>query len=157
MAKNKLDLTNHSNISFGLYPIIAVYCVSKKEWVRWNLSGKLIFAKPAGGHKCIKEHHECPNKSENQRHPAEVLNSHTYLYPHSEQHLQNCVINSKDFLTRTAQGRRHIKSKKKKKGKYGGHIFRYGHWFLHTRSFWDTQYKLVVPNHSKVSADFTHA
>ena len=40
-----------------------------------------MFARPAGGHKCIKEHLECPNKSENQRHPAKVLNSDFYLCP----------------------------------------------------------------------------
>ena len=40
-----------------------------------DLSVILIFATNAGGHMCIEEHHECPNKSGNQRHPAKVLNS----------------------------------------------------------------------------------
>ena len=63
-----------------------------------NLSVILIFARPAGGHKCIKEHLEC--KSGNQRHPSKVLNSDFYLCSRLKPH-----------LTKTAQGRRHIKSK----------------------------------------------
>ena len=71
----------------------------------------LIFATPAGGHECTTEHLECPSKSGNQRHSAKVLNSDFYLCPRSKPHLQNCLIDSKDFLTQTAQGRKHIKSK----------------------------------------------
>ena len=74
-----------------------------------DLSVMLIFTTPAGGHKCIKEHLECPNKCGHRRLPAIVLNSYFYLCLHSKQHLQNCLIDSKDFLTQTAQGRRHIK------------------------------------------------
>ena len=71
----------------------------------------LISATPAGGHKCIKKHFECQSKSGNQRHPAKVLNSDFCLCPRSKPHLQNYLIDSKDFGTRTAQGRGHIKSK----------------------------------------------
>ena len=71
----------------------------------------LIFATLAGGHKCIKEHPECPNKSGNPWPSAKVLNSDLYLCPHSKPHLHNCLIDLQDFLTQTAQGRRHTKSK----------------------------------------------
>ena len=66
------------------------------------------FATPPSGHGCIKEYLECQNKSGNQRHPAKVLNSDFHFCPRSKSHLQNCLIHSKDFLTHTAQGRRHI-------------------------------------------------
>ena len=42
------------------------------------LSAISIFATLAGGHKCIKEYLECPNKSGNPRHSAKVLNSDVY-------------------------------------------------------------------------------
>ena len=70
-----------------------------------------IFVTFAGGHKCIKEHLEYPKKSGNPRHSAKVLNSDFYLCPHSKPHLHNFLIDFKDFLTQTAQGRRHTKSK----------------------------------------------
>ena len=34
-----------------------------------------------------------------------------YLCPRSKPHLQNCLIDLKDFLTQTVQGRTHTKSK----------------------------------------------
>ena len=37
-----------------------------------DLSVILIFATPAGEHKCKKEHLECPNKSGNQWNPEKV-------------------------------------------------------------------------------------
>ena len=66
-----------------------------------------IFAILVGGHKCIKVHLECPNKSGNPQHSAKVLNFDFYLCPHSKPHLHNCLIGLKDFLSQTAQGRRH--------------------------------------------------
>ena len=36
-----------------------------------------------------------------------------YFCPRSKPHLQNCLIGLKDFLTQTAQGRRHTESKNK--------------------------------------------
>ena len=71
----------------------------------------LVFATLAGGHKYIKEHHACPNKSGNLRHLGKVLNSDFYLCPRSNPHLRSSLINSRDFLKQTAQGRRHIKIK----------------------------------------------
>ena len=40
-----------------------------------DLSVILMFATPAGAHKCKKEHLECPNKSGNRQHPTKVLSS----------------------------------------------------------------------------------
>ena len=85
-----------------------------------------IFATPAGGLKCIlKEHLPLQEILQNQQHPANVLNSDFYLCPLSKQHLQNCLIDSKDFLTQTTKGIRHILNQKCNQ-KYGGHIFKYG-------------------------------
>ena len=70
-----------------------------------------MFATLAGGHMCIKEHLECPNKSAILQHSAKVLISDFNLCPHSKPHLHNCLIDLQDFLTQTAQGRRHTTSK----------------------------------------------
>ena len=50
---------------------IIILIVLKDLWVI------LIFATPAGGHKCIKEHLECSCKSGNQQHPRK---SSKFLY-----------------------------------------------------------------------------
>ena len=68
-----------------------------------DLSVILIFVIPAGRLKCIKEHlpqQEILRKSNS----AKVLNSDLYLCPPSKLHLQNCLIDSKDFLTKNTQG-----------------------------------------------------
>ena len=81
-----------------------------------------------GTRKCIKEHLECPNESVNQWHPAKVLNSDCYLCPLSKLLLQNCLIDSKDFLTQTAKVKDILNQKYD--CKYGVHIFRYSRWFI---------------------------
>ena len=62
-----------------------------------NRSVTLIFATSTGGHKCIKKHLECTNKTWKSLVPAKVLNSEFYLCPCSKRHLQNC-LNQKIFL-----------------------------------------------------------
>ena len=53
-----------------------------------------------------------PKQKWNPRHSAKVLNSDFYLCPRSKPHLQNYLIDLKDFLTQTVQARRHtIKNK----------------------------------------------
>ena len=47
----------------------------------------LVFATLAGGHKYIKEHHACQNKSGNLRHSAKVLNSDFDLCPRLKPYL----------------------------------------------------------------------
>ena len=60
---------------------------------------------------------ENPNKTmystpkEEKGHPAKVLISKFYLCPHSKPPLQNCLIDSQDFLTWTVQGSIYFKSK----------------------------------------------
>ena len=71
----------------------------------------LVFATLAGGHKYIKEHHVCPNRGGNLRPSAKVLNSDFYLCPRPNPHLRSSLIDLRDLLTQTAQGRRHTKSK----------------------------------------------
>ena len=103
---------NIKRIGFG--PVMAKVSspyLFKSYYNLKNLSVILIFETPAGGNKCINEHLKCPNRSRNQRYPAKVLNHDFDLCPRSKPHVQNCLIDSKDFLTQTAQDRRHIKSK----------------------------------------------
>ena len=80
----------------------------------------------------------------NQRYPVKVINSDFNLRLRSKPHLQNCLTDSKDFLTQTAQGRKDVKIKIVDNRRYGGHIFRYGRWFPSTHSFWDTQYTYTL-------------
>ena len=80
---------------------------------------------------------------ENSSTQQKVLTSEFYLWPRSKPPLQNCLIDSQDFFTQTAQGSRHIKSKIK----YG-----MADTVLHVdmttespnRSFWNTQYTWFI-------------
>ena len=60
--------------------------------------------------KCIKEQPEFPNRSGNSRHSAKALNSDFYMFLRSKPHIQNSLIDLKDFLTQTAQVKK-LKSK----------------------------------------------
>ena len=76
-----------------------------------DLSVTLNFARPAGKHKCIKEHLECPNKSGNQDTQLKFYIL-IFICDHIQSHIfKTCSIDSssRDFLTQTAQGRRHIR------------------------------------------------
>ena len=42
---------------------------------------------------------------------TKILNFELYMCPRSKPHLQNNLIDLRDFLTQTAQGRKHTKSK----------------------------------------------
>ena len=77
-----------------------------------DLSVMLIFATPSGGNICIKHTIlSAQTKVEISGIQQKVLNSDFYLRSRSKPHLQNCLIDSKGFLTQTAQDKRHNKSK----------------------------------------------
>ena len=70
-----------------------------------------IFATLAGGDKCIKEQDACSNKSGNPRHSAKSSKFWFLFESTFKPHLQNSLIDLRQFLTQTAKGKRHIKSK----------------------------------------------
>ena len=76
-----------------------------------DLSLILIFATPAGGHKCTKEHLGCPNRSGIQWRPAKALNFDFDFVSMFKATSSKKFDWFKRFLTQTVQGRRRIKDK----------------------------------------------